>query len=49
MNSSLTYHVTSSLDGYIARPDGHLDWFDSLRQATRNTAFSISIRVSTLC
>ncbi|HEY1027571.1 MAG TPA: dihydrofolate reductase family protein [Pseudomonas sp.] len=39
MNSSLTYHVTSSLDGYIARPDGHLDWFDSLRQADQEYSF----------
>lgn len=39
MNSSLTYHVTSSLDGYIARPDGHLDWFDSLHQADQEYSF----------
>ena len=39
MNPSLIYHVTSSLDGYIARPDGRIDWFDSLRQADEEYAF----------
>jgi len=39
MNPSLIYHVTSSLDGYIARPDGRLDWFDSLRQADEEYNF----------
>ena len=39
MNPSLIYHVTSSLDGYIARPDGRLDWFDSLRQADEEYSF----------
>ncbi|MGQ7956992.1 dihydrofolate reductase family protein [Pseudomonas sp. SP16.1] len=39
MNPSLIYHITSSLDGYIARPDGRLDWFDSLRQPDEEYSF----------
>lgn len=39
MNPSLIYHVTCSLDGYIARPDGRLDWFDASRQADEAYAF----------
>lgn len=39
MSPSLIYHVTSSLDGYIARPDGHIDWFASLRQADEEYSF----------
>lgn len=39
MNPSLIYHATSSLDGYIARPDGRLDWFDAERQADEAYSF----------
>lgn len=39
MSAALIYHVTASLDGYIARPDGRLDWFDPQRQADEEYNF----------
>lgn len=30
---SLIYYVTASLDGYIARPDGRLDWLEAAELA----------------
>jgi dihydrofolate reductase len=39
MTPTLIYHVTASLDGYIARPDGRLDWFDTPRQPDEEYSF----------
>jgi dihydrofolate reductase len=33
LKPSLIYYVAASLDGYIARPDGRLDWLKPLEQA----------------
>lgn len=33
MKPTLIYYVAASLDGYIARPDGSVDWLDSIQQS----------------
>ena len=33
MKPTLIYYVAASLDGYIARPDGRVDWVETLEQA----------------
>lgn len=33
MKSTLIYYVAASLDGYIARPDGRVDWLESIQAA----------------
>jgi len=31
MKPTLIYHVAASLDGYIARPDGRIDWLQAIQ------------------
>ena len=33
MKPTLIYYVAASLDGYIARPDGRVDWLESIQAA----------------
>src|SRR5690606_29162429 len=33
MKPALIYYVTASLDGYIARPDGRVDWLQPIEEA----------------
>ncbi|MDH4609878.1 dihydrofolate reductase family protein [Pseudomonas sp. BN102] len=33
MNAALIYYVAASLDGYIARPDGRVDWLKPIEEA----------------
>ena len=36
LKPALIYYVASSLDGYIARPDGRVDWLDSIDASTED-------------
>ncbi|MGL4317083.1 MAG: dihydrofolate reductase family protein [Pseudomonas sp.] len=40
MKPALIYYVAASLDGYIARPDGRVDWLEALQASGADHGYS---------
>jgi riboflavin biosynthesis pyrimidine reductase len=44
LNSRVTIHMAASLDGFIARKDGRVDWLETARIEFRSEGVRLGVR-----